>query len=241
MNRLNYKYKLLSIGFLAGLLALSIQSVIPEAKSLSQEESLEATSSMEETTTVEEVTTIVEEATTIVEEVTTESLISATVNTKPEQVAQPIKEYSYYKVIDTNENNYESTLDLELQDYLYETCKKYDIEDHYELLMAQMYNESRFKSDTISETDDWGLMQINECNHEWLSDKLGVTNFLDPYQSIECGVYMMSGYLKKYSEETALVAYNRGESSVKQGRTSSKYSARVLGYKDMLVEISEDN
>lgn len=236
MNRLNYNYKLLSLALIVSLFVLSAYITMPKANSLSQEESLEATSSMEETTTVEEVTTTVEEATTA-----NESLISVTVNTKPEQVAQPIKEYSYYEVVDTNENNYESTLDLELQDYLYETCKKYGIEDHYELLMAQMYNESRFKADTISKTDDYGLMQINVINHEWLSNKLGVINFLDPYQSIECGVYIMSVYLNKYSEEAALVAYNMGESSVKQGRTSSKYSARVLGYKDMLVEISEDN
>lgn len=226
MNRLNYKYKLLSPALIVSLFVLSAYITMPKANSLSQEESLETVQSTEETST---------------EEVSTEEESSVTVTFKEEPVVQPIREYSYYKVINTNENNYESTLDLELQDYLYETCKKYDIEDHYELLMAQMYNESRFKADTISETDDWGLMQINECNHEWLSDKLGVTNFLDPYQSIECGVYMMSGYLKKYSEETALVAYNMGESSVKQGRTSSKYSARVLGYKDMLVEISEDN
>ena len=229
MNKLNYKYKLLSIGLLAGLIALSVHSAIPEAKSLSQEESLETVQSTEETST---------------EEVSTEEESSVTATFKEEpvvQVTQPIREYSYYKVINTNENNYESTLDLELQDYLYETCKKYGIEDHYELLMAQMYNESRFKAEVISKTNDWGLMQINECNHEWLSQTLGITNFLDPYQSIECGVYMMSGYLKKYSEETALVAYNRGESKVKQGMTSSGYSARVLGYKDMLVEISEDN
>ena len=154
---------------------------------------------------------------------------------------KPVKEYKYYKVVDTLENNWETTLDLELQDYLYETCKKYGVEEHYELLMAQMYNESRFQTDIISKTHDWGIMQINECNHEWLSETLGITNFLDPYQSIECGVYMMSGYLKKYPAETALVAYNAGESKVRNGVTSTKYSKRVLGYVPMLTEIPEGN
>lgn len=153
---------------------------------------------------------------------------------------KPVKEYKYYKVVDILENNWETTLDLELQDYLYETCKKYGVEEHYELLMAQMYNESRFNADVISKTNDWGIMQINECNHEWLSKTLGITNFLDPYQSIECGVYMMSGYLKKYPVESALVAYNKGESKVKNGMTSSTYSQKILGYQTMLVEISED-
>lgn len=152
---------------------------------------------------------------------------------------KPVREHKYYKVIDTNENNYETTLDYELQDYLYETCKKYGVEEHYELLMAQMYNESRFNPNVISKTHDWGIMQINECNHEWLSKTLGITNFLDPYQSIECGVYMMSGYLKKYPVETALVAYNAGESKVRNGVTSTKYSKRVLGYVPMLTEIPE--
>lgn len=152
---------------------------------------------------------------------------------------KPVREHKYYKVIDTNENNYETTLDYELQDYLYETCKKYGVEEHYELLMAQMYNESRFNPNLISKTHDWGIMQINECNHEWLSKTLGITDFLDPYQSIECGVYMMSGYLKKYPVETALVAYNAGESKVRNGVTSTKYSKRVLGYVPMLTEIPE--
>ena len=258
------KYKLLGLTFLMGL-SIGMCSTKSEVKSLNKEKSHEkilttAEVSTEELTT-EEVST--EELTT--EEVSTEEILttkevsteeilttkevsteeipaSLTVKTEPVvQVAQPVKGYSYYKIVDTNDNNCESTLDLELQDYLYETCKKYGVEDHYELLLAQMYNESSFNPNAISSTNDYGLMQINVCNHEWLSGELGVTNFLDPYQNIDCGVYMMSDFLHKYSEETALVAYNMGEGKVRQGITSSGYSDKVLGYKEMLVEISEDN
>ena len=237
------KYKLLGLTFLMGL-SIGMCSAKSEVKSLNKEKSHEiilttAEVSTEELTT-EEVNT--EEILTT-EEVNTEEIpASLTVKTEPVvQVAQPVKGHSYYKIVDTNDNNYESTLDLELQDYLYETCKKYGVEDHYELLLAQMYNESSFNPNAISSTNDYGLMQINVCNHEWLSGELGVTNFLDPYQNIDCGVYMMSDFLHKYSEETALVAYNMGEGKVRQGITSSGYSDKVLGYKEMLVEISEDN
>ena len=237
------KYKLLGLTFLMGL-SISMCSTKSEVKSLNKEKSYEIILTTEEVSTEEILTTeevSTEELTT--EEVNTEEIpVSLTVKTEPVvQVAQPVKGHRYYKIVDTNDNNYESTLDVELQDYLYETCKKYGVEDHYELLLAQMYNESSFNPNAISSTNDYGLMQINVCNHAWLSGELGVTNFLDPYQNIDCGVYMMSDFLHKYSEETALVAYNMGEGKVRQGITSSGYSDKVLGYKEMLVEISEDN
>lgn len=141
---------------------------------------------------------------------------------------------SYYRV---NDNGCYEVLDYDLQNYLYETCCKYNISDHYELLMAQMFTESGFNSSEISETNDYGLMQINVCNFDWLSESLGITDFLNPYQSIEAGCFMMSGYLNKYSEDTALTAYNMGEGTVKRGIYSSDYSDRVLNNKLKLERI----
>jgi hypothetical protein len=132
------------------------------------------------------------------------------------------------------------TLKIEYQDYLYEMCVKYDITDYYELLMAQMWHESRFKPTAYSNTKDYGLMQINKCNHAWLSEKFGKTDFFDPYFSMECGVYMMSKYLKKYDDvQKALVCYNSGESKVKKGTYSTKYSLGVLADMEKLVEMEQ--
>ena len=81
-------------------------------------------------------------------------------------------------------------------------------------------------------------MQINKCNHEFLRNKFGFTDFLDPYVSIESGVYFMSGYLHKYNDvEKALVCYNRGESAVRKGTYSTSYSKGVLEDMNLLVEL----
>lgn len=150
------------------------------------------------------------------------------------------RENKLYCVID--EGGWKSTLDIELQDFLWETCKEYDITEYYELLMAQMYHESNFVINIKSNTNDYGLMQINKCNHDWLSEKLGFTDFMDPYNSIVAGVYLMSYLLNKYdSEEKALVCYNMGERTVKNGTYSTKYSRGVLHDKTLLVEISEES
>ena len=233
MKKLNYSNSLIKVTVI-GATALAI--LLMQGTTVNPVTATNPTTIVETQVTLEEATKVavskpIEDKVVTIEEAENPTL----------KETKPVREHKYYKVIDTNENNYETTLDYELQDYLYETCKKYGVEEHYELLMAQMYNESRFNPNLISKTHDWGIMQINECNHEWLSKTLGITNFLNPYQSIECGVYMMSGYLKKYPVETALVAYNAGESKVKNGVTSTKYSKRVLGYVPMLTEIPEGN
>lgn len=144
----------------------------------------------------------------------------------------------YYAYDEKHDTIYE--LDVEYQDFLYEMCIKYEIENHYKLLMAQMYHESRFNPNAYSGTNDYGLMQINTCNHEWLSKKFGKTDFFDPYFSIECGVYMMSEYLKKYDDvQKALVCYNSGEGKVKKGTYSTAYSRCVVKDMDKLVEIEQ--
>lgn len=129
-------------------------------------------------------------------------------------------------------------LDVKYQDYLYEMCVKYGIPEHYTLLLAQMYHESGFDANAISSTNDYGLMQINIYNHEWLKEKLGISDFLDPYDNIEAGVFMMSQFLKKYDDvQKALVCYNRGEGAVKKGTYSTSYSEGVLYDMTLLVEM----
>lgn len=133
---------------------------------------------------------------------------------------------------------YRFDLAIEYQDYLYEMCVKYDIEEYYTLLIAQMYHESKFRADAISQTNDYGLMQINKGNHEWLGGMLGNYDFLDPYNNIEAGVYMMSYGLKKYNDvHKALVCYNSGEGEVINGVYSTRYSYGVIADIDKLIEL----
>jgi soluble lytic murein transglycosylase-like protein len=100
------------------------------------------------------------------------------------------------------------------------------------LIKAIIKTESNFNPTLISATNDYGLMQINACNVSWLTDELGVTDLFDPAQNIESGVYILSGYLKRYSLADALMAYNCGEGGAKrlwkQDIHFTHYTKRVL-------------
>lgn len=151
------------------------------------------------------------------------------------EITEPRRENTIYRVITDTE---EGELAIDYQDYLWETCKKYEVTEYYTLFLAQMWHESRYDINAVSKTNDYGLMQINQCNHSWLKNDLGVSDFLNPYQSIECGVYIMSDFLHKYNDvQTALVCYNKGESAVKNGTYSTSYSRCIVKDMDYLVEV----
>ena len=84
----------------------------------------------------------------------------------------------------------ECALSDDLQEYTYYMCQAYYID--FDFVMALMFTESSFRTDVVSKTNDYGLMQINKMNHEWLSKKLGITDFLDPYQNMKAGCYVLS-------------------------------------------------
>ena len=99
--------------------------------------------------------------------------------------------------------------------------------------LAVMKVESGFNAGTVSTTGDYGIMQINIINHQWLREKLNIDDFLDPYDSINAGTYMLGNAIKKYGDvEKALVAYNAGDGGADayfaQGVYSTPYSRRVL-------------
>lgn len=163
-------------------------------------------------------------------EVSTETL-----ETEVEEVVITVKPNKMYCVV---ENGWTSTPKAEYLDYLWAMCEKYNVTEHYELFVAQMYHESTFRPNLISGTNDYGLFQINKQNHQWLGDILGNYDFLDPYNNIEAGVYLMSHFLSKYKDvQKALVCYNKGESAVRKGIYSTEYSRGVLYDMTLLVEI----
>ena len=137
-----------------------------------------------------------------------------------------------------NDGQYKGYLDRSYQEHLYNMCMKYDVKEYYTLFLAQMYHESTFQTNAISVTNDYGLMQINKMNHEWLSEKLGINDFLNPYSNIEAGIYIMSNFLHKYNDvEKALVCYNGGEGAVINGTHSTSYSKGVLDDMNLLVKL----
>lgn len=133
-------------------------------------------------------------------------------------------------------------LDYDVQIYIYKQCGyKTDL---YCFIMAMIEQESGFNEKEISSTNDYGLMQINGCNHDDLNNKYGKQNFLDPYDNVYCGIKIIKGYLKEFEHKNlALMAYNMGKGGARrlwrQGIYSSRYSDSVIEKYHKYLEKSE--
>ena len=156
------------------------------------------------------------------------------------------KDFEHWHTIDFNEyvlrdrtivensttKYYNVPLSEELQDYLRNKCEELGV-DFIEAL-AVMEVESYYQSDLVhlnnNGTKDYGLMQINSIHHDWLKGALGVTEFLNPYQNIDCGVYLLSRRQDVGLHER-LMGYNMGSPQtkrlIKQGIYSTNYSRKV--------------
>ncbi len=140
------------------------------------------------------------------------------------------KNYIYYDV----------PLENDFQEYVQDICRKYGF-DRYDIIIALIGCESDFQENAISPTDDYGYMQINEINHEWLSNELEIVDFLDGEQNVIAGVYMLSNLYSKYDDiGLALMCYNCGEKGARrlweQGIYSTNYSRKVIETAECLKE-----
>lgn len=123
-------------------------------------------------------------------------------------------------------------LNESIQNYIYRQCERDD--DLYCFVMAMIEQESGFDSGEVSSTNDYGLMQINACNHADLQDKYGSKDFLDPYDNVYCGIRIIRGYLKEFEyKNLALMAYNMGKGGARRLWRQGIYSTR---YSDSVVE-----
>lgn len=141
---------------------------------------------------------------------------------------------------------YNISLPEEQQEYAYKICQQYGIE--YELFLAVMYKESGFNPNSIGGGNSYGLCQIHISNHSNLTAKLGVTNFLDPYDNMTAGAYLLSNYLnsarKVVSGDSAIVyalnSYNMGEgiyfnTCYSKGILDRAYSTSVITIRNKLI------
>lgn len=121
-------------------------------------------------------------------------------------------------------------LDDATQQMILDKCEEYGID--FAFTMAVIFKESSFRPNADSGSSV-GLMQINRCNHEWLSEELGLTDFFDPEQNVEAGLFMLHQLFEKYDDpHQVLMAYNMGEAGARkfwnQGKFTSAYSEGVL-------------
>lgn len=127
---------------------------------------------------------------------------------------------------------YDIPLSAELQEYTYRKCLEYGVD--YLMVLAIMARESNFQADLISETGDYGLMQINISNLDYLTDAFGAQpDLLDPYQNIECGIFWLSGICQNNKDpHEILMTYNMNSrvarGYIERGQSSTRYSRGVL-------------
>lgn len=128
-----------------------------------------------------------------------------------------------------NQTYYNINLSQDLQEYTFIQCIKYDVDPV--LALAVMKTESGFNTDAVSETNDYGIMQINACNHQWLSDAFGDIDLLNAKDNIKCGVYMLSK-IKYPTTEHKLMTYNMGSVQAKalweKGTYTTDYTEKVI-------------
>lgn len=122
-------------------------------------------------------------------------------------------------------------LPAEQQEFLYYICSAHHLD--FSLVMAVIQVESGFNAQAVSSTKDYGLMQINQINHEWLTETLGITDYLNPYQNIYAGVYVLRQLFERYQDvNMVLMAYNMGESGAaklwEKGIYETDYTHEVL-------------
>lgn len=121
-------------------------------------------------------------------------------------------------------------LDSDVQEFIYYLSKGYNMD--FTFVMAIIQQESGYQTDAVSNTDDYGLMQINKVNHGYITDEIGVTNYLDPYENVRAGMFILRKLFEKYeTPEKVLMAYNLGESGAKalwdKGVFETNYSKSV--------------
>nr|DAM28914.1 MAG TPA: hypothetical protein [Bacteriophage sp.] len=188
----------------------------------------------------------------------TKEIETGTTSEKNEYIMQHVNHYGAYDgriftseiSMDWSGDEFDFTpldckLDEATQQFTFYLCKGYDID--WTLVMALMQKESSFRSDVISATDDYGLMQINKCNHKWLTDTIGVTDFLDKEQNIRAGVFVLRKLFEEYTDPNlVLMAYNMGadgaETLWNKGIYTTPYVDDILTYQaEFNKQIEERN
>lgn len=123
-------------------------------------------------------------------------------------------------------------LKKETQEFIY--CLSYGYNIDFSLVMALIETESGFNVEAVSRTNDYGLMQINQANHEWLKERLSITNFLDAKQNIRAGLFVLRKLFEQNGGDInkVLMAYNLGQTGAeklwKQGIHSTEYSEKII-------------
>ena len=141
----------------------------------------------------------------------------------------------------------EIPLDKDLQLYTYNLCQEKQVD--YNLVLAVMWNESRFDVNALNYntngTYDYGIMQVNDIMKDYALEKCNVTDLNNTKDNILVGTTRLSEMVQKYGENQGLIAYGLGENGMKQlnhrGKYSTQSSRNVLSKRDEIRLIIKTN
>jgi len=171
--------------------------------------------------------------------------VSNTVIANPQSPTVPdLETPSIEELIESRYKFYNISLTKTEQITIQDEANKYNIS--YELVLAIIKVESDFNHNAISNTNDYGIMQMNSSTFVWCSSQLGIENAnpLDFETNIKCGIFYLDyirDYWVKYGtpEEYLLMhlchGYHRGIKgtldSLENGTYDMEYVNKVLNYK----------
>lgn len=142
-------------------------------------------------------------------------------------------EYVYYNI----------PMEDSLQKYTQELCSAMGV--NFLLVLAIIAQESNFIPDAISAinnngTRDYGIMQINSKNHQWLEKELNVNDWLNPYQNILAGIYILSGF-ENLGDDYKKIAmyYNSGPTGASKLLSCGIYTSYSYSVENMIAILDE--
>ena len=115
------------------------------------------------------------------------------------------------------------------------------------LLAAVIYQESKFKADARSSSGAVGLMQLLPATAMGIAERTGgsafeVDDLLDPEINVRYGSWYLRHLLDRYGDEqTALAAYNAGQTNVDRWRREGRgiAFAETRHYVDRVRELRD--
>jgi soluble lytic murein transglycosylase-like protein len=138
-----------------------------------------------------------------------------------------------------------------LETYIKDSAKANDYRP--ELLLGIIQNESSWNYNEVSDTNDYGLCQINATNFKTyrtqIINKYGEFNEFNPYTSVDLMVNILNDFKKMYyskykeypSEKSLLFAYNTGK--LRQDFGGNTYTSKVLKYTsqyEVMLEVQDE-
>ncbi len=148
---------------------------------------------------------------------------------------------------------YDIPLTYEQQKFVADLSEEFGIS--FELIISMMKIESNYQTDLISETSDYGIMQLNSKNHDFFAKLSGLKTYdvFNFYDNVTMGVNYLA-YLRDYwigqgitSQEELyfhmINSYNQGclgytTYKERTGLLTRSYDQKITAYKSKLEQSS---